>query len=65
MLNGRTELFLNRSTNKNHWLLINLVGTKSNRDGLGTRIKVTAGKLVQYNHATTLMEHLQLKIFVM
>jgi len=31
VLNGRTELFINRSTNRNHWLLINLVGTKSNR----------------------------------
>jgi hypothetical protein len=57
VLNGKTELFLNRSTNRNHWLLINLVGTKSNRDGLGTRIKVTAGKLVQYNHATTTVSY--------
>ena len=27
VLNGRAELFLNRSTNRNHWLLINLVGS--------------------------------------
>ncbi len=53
VLNGRTELFLNKSANKNHWLLINLVGTKSNRDGLGTRIKITTEKGAQYNHATT------------
>jgi enediyne biosynthesis protein E4 len=57
VLNGKTELFLNRSTNRNHWLLINLVGTRSNRDGIGTRIKVTAGKLVQYNHATTTVSY--------
>ena len=29
----------------------------SNRDGLGTRIKLTAGKLVQYNHATTTVSY--------
>jgi len=30
------------------------VGVKSNRDGIGTRIKLTAGSgLVQYNHVTT------------
>jgi hypothetical protein len=53
VLNGRTELFLNKSTNTNHWLLINLIGTKSDRDGLGTRIKITTAGGVQYNHATT------------
>jgi enediyne biosynthesis protein E4 len=53
VLNGKTELFLNRSQNGNHWLLINLVGTKGNRDGLGARIKLTTGNGVQYNHATT------------
>ena len=57
VLNGRTELFLNRSTNRNHWLLINLVGARSNRDGLGTRIKIAAGKQVQYNHATTAVSY--------
>ncbi|NWG12852.1 MAG: CRTAC1 family protein [Acidobacteria bacterium] len=57
VLNGRTELFLNRSTNRNHWLLVNLIGTASNRDGLGTRIRVTAGKLTQYNHATTAVSY--------
>jgi hypothetical protein len=52
-LNGKTELFLNKSTNANHWLLLKLVGTKSNRDGLGTRIKITTSQGAQYNHATT------------
>ena len=44
VLNGKTELFLNRSGNRNHWLLINLAGTTSNRDGLGTRIKITTAE---------------------
>ncbi len=57
VLNGKAELFLNRSTNRNHWLLIHLVGTKSNRDGLGTRIKITTAKGVQYNHATTTVSY--------
>ena len=52
-LNGNPEIFLNRTDNSNHWLILNLVGTKSNRDGLGTIIKITAGKNVQYNQATT------------
>jgi hypothetical protein len=53
VLNGKTELFLNKSTNTNHWLLLKLVGTQSNRDGLGTGIKITTSQGVQYNHATT------------
>jgi hypothetical protein len=52
-LNSRPEILMNRSVNANHWLLINLVGTVSNRDGLGSRIKITTAEGVQYNHATT------------
>jgi hypothetical protein len=48
------ELLYNTSTGGNHWILIKTVGVKSNRDGIGTRIKVTtASGLVQYNHVTT------------
>ena len=48
------ELLYNTSTDANHWILIRTVGVKSNRDGIGTRIKVTgASGLVQYNHVTT------------
>ena len=53
-LNEPVEIFMNRSPATNHWLLVRLVGTKSNRDGLGAKIKLTpAGGPVQYNHATT------------
>lgn len=52
-LNSRPEILMNRSDNPNHWLLINLVGTVSNRDGLGSRIKIVTSEGVQYNHATT------------
>jgi hypothetical protein len=48
------ELLYNTSTGGNHWILIKTVGVKSNRNGIGTRIKVTtASGLVQYNHVTT------------
>ena len=52
-LNGHPEIMMNRSENANHWLLINLVGTVSNRDGLGSRIKIVTAEGTQYNHATT------------
>ena len=39
---------------RGHWLIIDPKGTRSNRDGIGTRIKVTGESgLVQYNHVTT------------
>ena len=52
-LNDKAQLFLNRTLNTNHWILLNLVGTKDNRDGLGTIIKITTAEGVQYNEATT------------
>jgi hypothetical protein len=48
------EIWINRTVNSNHWLLVKLVGTRSNRDGLGARLKVTlADNSALYNHATT------------
>ncbi len=53
-LNEPAELFLNDSSNEHHWLMLRLVGTRSNRDGLGARVKlVTASGATQFNHATT------------
>jgi len=52
--NAAPELFLNRSLNHNHWLLVKLEGVKSNRDGLGARLKITPNVGgPQWNHATT------------
>ena len=42
VLNGPAELFHNISETGNHWILLKLVGTKSNRMGLGAQIKLTA-----------------------
>jgi len=37
----------NESPSRNHWLQIRLRGTQTNRDGVGARVRVTAGNLVQ------------------
>jgi hypothetical protein len=52
-LDHDAELWMNRSPNKNHWLNIALQGVKSNRDGIGARIKVVTKAGVQYNHQTS------------
>jgi hypothetical protein len=38
---------LNETGSQNHWLQIRLCGVKTNRDGVGARVRVTAGELVQ------------------
>jgi Flp pilus assembly protein TadD len=53
-LNEPAELFRNESSNDHHWLAIRLIGMKSNRDGIGARIKLTtADGRVQFNHVTS------------
>jgi hypothetical protein len=42
-LNDRGAFLRNNKGNQNNWIILNLVGTKSNRDGIGTRIKLTSG----------------------
>ncbi len=53
ILNGEPQLLLNRSPNHNHWIILKLVGVADNRDGLGTKVKLTTANGVQYNEATT------------
>jgi hypothetical protein len=58
VLNGAPEIWMNRSgarngSNQNHWIILKLVGVKSNRDGLGTKVKLTTSLGTQYNQATT------------
>jgi hypothetical protein len=52
-LSAPAEIWLNDSPNENHWLEISLQGTKSNRDGVGARIRVSTGGNSQYNHVST------------
>jgi len=47
------EIWMNRSEKSGHWLDIALRGTKSNRDGIGARIKLVTRSGAQYNHMTT------------
>ena len=43
------QLLRNDGGNQNNWLSILLIGTKSNRDGVGARVKITAGDLIAYD----------------
>ncbi len=52
-MNATPEIWINRTENGHHWLILNLIGTKSNRDGIGARIRVATTEGVQYNHVTT------------
>jgi hypothetical protein len=52
-LDKDAEIWMNRSTNSGHWLDIALKGTRSNRDGIGARIKIVTKAGTQYNHMTT------------
>jgi len=53
-LNGRAELCRNTSPSRNHWLDLRLVGSRSNRDGIGARVHViSASGAGQWNHVTT------------
>jgi hypothetical protein len=52
-LNQKPRILMNSADNGNHWLLLRLIGRKSNRDAIGTKIKVTtpSGRTL-YNHVT-------------
>ena len=52
-ISAPAEIWMNRSPGNNHWLEFKLQGTKSNRDGIGARIKVVTKSGTQYNHMTT------------
>jgi enediyne biosynthesis protein E4 len=52
-LSAPAEIWMNQSPNQNHWLEFKLEGTKSNRDGIGARIKLVTKSGAQYNHMTT------------
>jgi hypothetical protein len=52
-LNAPAEIWMNQSPGGNHWIAFKLEGIKSNRDGIGARIKVVTKSGAQYNHMTT------------
>jgi enediyne biosynthesis protein E4 len=53
-VNGAARLFHNVTANTGHWLALKLVGKRSNRDGIGSKVTITLpdGRKL-YNHCTT------------
>jgi hypothetical protein len=52
-LEAPVEIWRNVTPAANHWLLVRTVGTKSNRDGQGAKLKLVTGSGAQYNHVNT------------
>ncbi len=52
-LHGPIEVWKNVSPTPNHWLSIRTVGTKSNRDGMGAKIKVVTPSGTRFSHVNT------------
>jgi hypothetical protein len=53
-LDEKPRILLNSADNGNHWLLVNTIGRRSNRDGVGAILKLTTGSgRTLYNHVTT------------
>jgi hypothetical protein len=45
------SLLRNDGGNANHWLTVLLIGTKSNRDGIGASLKISAGGVTHVEQA--------------
>jgi hypothetical protein len=53
-LNERPRILINSGGNRNHWLLVDLRGHRSNRDAIGAKLKlITKSGRTLYNHVTT------------
>jgi hypothetical protein len=54
LLGGQVKLFRNISSTGHHWILLRLVGSRSNRMGLGAKVRITTedGRS-QWNETTT------------
>lgn len=52
-LSTPAEVWINDSPTHNHWLEMVLRGTKSNRDGIGARIRIVAGGQTQFIYKST------------
>lgn len=49
---GRPHLLLNQVGSRRNWILLNLIGSRSNRDGVGARIEVTTADGRQIDQVT-------------
>jgi hypothetical protein len=50
---GPAHILHNETATQNHWLTLNLVGHKSNRDAIGAEVKLTTAKSSQFATVTT------------
>ena len=50
---GAAHILHNETATANHWLMLNLVGHRSNRDGIGAEIKLTTSKGPQWLTVST------------
>jgi hypothetical protein len=50
---GPAYILHNETQSQNHWLTLNLVGHKSNRDGIGAVVKLVTKTLTQYTTVST------------
>lgn len=46
-LDSAPQLLRNDGGSKNNWILVKTIGTKSNRNGIGAKVKVVSGDLIQ------------------
>jgi hypothetical protein len=52
-LDGALELWRNVSPAPHHWITVDPTGTKSARDGMGTKVKLVSSSATQYGYANT------------
>src|ERR1039458_5994648 len=59
VLQGNAQYFHNISKNANHWILLKLVGVKSNRMGLGAQVRITTDAGVRSEEHTSELQSLR------
>jgi hypothetical protein len=51
-LSSPAEIWMNDSPDGDHWIELDLEGSRSNRDGIGAKIKLSAGGHTQYDQVS-------------
>src|SRR5205823_7356324 len=55
---GPAYILRNETNPQNHWLMLKLVGHKSNRDAIGAEVKIVTAKGQQFETVTTASSYL-------
>jgi len=55
---GPVHILMNKTVNQNHWLTLDLVGHMSNRDAIGSEVKLVTGSGSQFATVTTASSYL-------